>query len=168
MTLIEDRVGREHVATRELDVTVDLPAVAAAPAATAGPVAAGSDRRSVAAGLDGRLAKAWVSVLVGAWVLIFGLGVALEPAPAGEEAFPLVGEAFALVLMGSWAVMAAGLGQKRRYGAVASAVGGACLVVMTVACPVSGHHAGIGAWWWFQLAGSLTLLGLSRAALASR
>jgi hypothetical protein len=163
MTLIEERVGREHVATRELDVTVEPPAVAAAPAATAG-----SDRRSVAGALDGRLAKAWVPVLAGAWVLIFGLGVALEPAPAGEEAFPLIGEAFALVLMGSWAVMAAGLSQKRRYGAVASAVGGACLVVMTVACPVSGHHAGIGAWWWFQLAGSLTLLGLSRAALASR
>jgi hypothetical protein len=168
MTMIEERAARHDVASRELDMTVELSNVAAAPSATGDPVVAASARRSVAGGLDGRLAKGWVPVLFGAWVTIFGLGVALEPAPAGEEAFPLIGEAFALVLMGSWAVMAAGLSQKRRYGAVASAVGGACLVVMTVACPVSGHHAGIGTWWWFQLTGALTLLGLSRAALASR
>jgi hypothetical protein len=108
----------------------------------------------------------WVAVLAAAWVSIFGLGVALEPAPTGEEAFPLVGTAFALALMGSWVVMAVGFLGRHRSGAVASAVGAACLVVMTVACPVSGHHAGIGIWWGFQLAGSLTLLGLSRAALA--
>ncbi|MGH8974133.1 MAG: hypothetical protein ACRD0C_13140 [Acidimicrobiia bacterium] len=113
-------------------------------------------------GLTGR----WAAVLAGAWVSIFSLGVALEPAPTGEEAFPLVATAFALALMGSWAVMAAGFLQRRRFGAVASAAGAACLVVMTVACPVSGHHSGIGIWWGFQLAGSLTLLGLSRAALA--
>jgi hypothetical protein len=141
MTLIEERVGRERVIPGELDV---------------------------AGGPGGRLGEGWAPVLVGAWVTIFGLGVALEPAPAGEEAFPVVGQAFALVLMGCWAVMAAGISQKRRYGAVASAVGGASLLVMTVACPLSGHHAGIGIWWWFQLAGALTLLGLSRAALASR
>ena len=168
MTLIEERAARHDVASRERDMTAELSNVEAAPCATSDPVVPGSARRSVAGAFDGRLAEGWGPVLFGAWVMIFGLGVALEPAPAGEEAFPLIGEAFALVLMGSWAVMAAGLSQKRRYGAVASAVGGACLVMMTIACPVSGHHAGIGSWWWFQLAGSLALLGLSRAALASR
>ena len=110
----------------------------------------------------------WIAVLTSAWVVIFGLGVALEPAPTGEEAFPLIGTAFVLALMGCWAGMAAGFLQRRRSGAVASAAGAGLLVLITVACPVSGHHAGIGPWWGFQLVGSLALLGLSRAALASR
>jgi hypothetical protein len=120
--------------------------------------------RTPGAGLTSR----WVAVLTGAWVAIFGLGTALEPAPTGEEAFPLVGTVLALALMGCWAMMAAGFIQRRRSGAVASAAGAGLLVVMTIGCPVSGHHAGIGPWWAFQLVGSLALLGLSRAALASR
>jgi hypothetical protein len=167
MTLIEERLGHHDVASPDLDTTA-LSDVAATPSAPAETVVAGPPQRSRLDGLDGRLARGWVPILLGAWVAIFGLGVALEPAPAGEEAFPLVGQAFALVLMGCWAVMAAGFSQSRRYGALASAVGAGCLLTMTVACPVSGHHAGIGVWWWFQLAGSLTLLGLSRKALASR
>lgn len=118
--------------------------------------------------LDERLTGRWVAVLAGAWVAIFGLGVALEPAPTGEEAFPLVGTVLALALMGCWVMMAAGFVQRHRSGAVASAAGAGLLVVMTIACPVSGHHAGIGPWWAFQLVGSIALLGLSRAALASR
>jgi hypothetical protein len=114
------------------------------------------------------LTSRWAGVLTGAWVAIFGLGVVLEPAPTGEEAFPLVGTVLALALMGCWAMMAAGFIQRRRSGALASAGGAGILVVMTIACPVSGHHAGIGPWWAFQLVGSLALLGLSRAALASR
>ena len=39
------------------------------------------------------------------------------------------------------------------------------LVAMTIACPLSGHHAGIGAWWCFELAGSLALVAASEAAL---
>ncbi len=116
----------------------------------------------------GGLTSRWAAVLTGAWVAIFGLGVALEPAPTGEEAAPLVGTVLALALMGCWAMMASGFIQRRRFGALASAGGAGILVVMTIACPVSGHHAGIGPWWAFQLVGSLALLGLSRAALASR
>jgi hypothetical protein len=168
MTLTEERAEQHHVAPREREMTVELPTVTAAVSATADPVVAGSARRSLTTGLGDRLAERWVLVLVGAWVTIFSLGVALEPAPAGQDSLPLVGAAVAFVLMGCWAVMAAGFIQKRRYGALASAVGAACLLVMTVACPLSGHHAGIGGWWWFQAAGSLTLLAVSRAALASR
>ncbi len=118
--------------------------------------------------LEERLPGRWARVLTAAWVVIFGLGVALEPAPTGEEAFPLVGTVFALALMAGWAGMAAGFIRGRRSGAVASAAAATILVIMTVACPVTGHHAGISAWWAFQLAGALALLGLSRAALASR
>ncbi|MGH9034260.1 MAG: hypothetical protein ACRD0O_00720 [Acidimicrobiia bacterium] len=151
MTLIEDRV-RPH----ELDAIVEGPTVAAT--AAEAPLTASAGRR-----LSGR----WALVLAGAWVTIFTLGVAVEPASTGEENLPLVGAALATVLMGSWAVMASGLIQKLRYGAVASAVGAGTLLAMTVGCPLSGHHAGIGAWWGVQLVGALTLLAVSRAALRS-
>jgi hypothetical protein len=71
-------------------------------------------------------------------------------------------------LMTGWVVMAAGFAQRRRYGALGSLGAAGVLVAMTIACPLSGHHAGIGAWWVFQLAGSLTLVGASGAALQSR
>ncbi len=166
MTLIEDRLGQPDVDAPEPEVCVE-PAVAVATPAAGVDIAAPSRRRLVA-GLEGPLAGRWVPVLAIAWVTIFSLGVALEPEPTGEEAFPLVGMALALAVMSCWGVMASGLIQRRHYGALASAAGAVCLVGMTIACPVSGHHAGLGGWWWFQLAGSLTLLGLSRAALASR
>ena len=116
---------------------------------------------------DRRLSGRWPAVLAGAWVTIFTLGVAVEPGSSGEEPSPLVATALGLVLLGSWVVMASGLLRGRRYGAVASVVGAVCLVAITVACPLSGHHAGIGPWWGVQLVGSFTLLGLSRAALRS-
>jgi hypothetical protein len=168
MTLLEERVGQDHLALGEPDVTVDLPAAAAALPAVDDLVVEASPRRPLTARLGDRLPGRWVPVLVGAWLTIFSLGVAMEPAPAAEDAFPLVGMAFATVLMGCWMAMASGFVQRRRYGALASAVGASCLLAMTVGCPLSGHHGGLGGWWWFQLAGSLTLLGVSRAALASK
>ena len=116
---------------------------------------------------DRTLSGRWVAVLAGAWVTIFTLGVAVEPASAGEETYPLLGTVLVLALLTSWAVMASGFLMGRRYGAMASVAGAVCLVGMTIGCPLSGHHAGIGAWWGVQLVGSLTLLGLSRAALKS-
>jgi len=62
-------------------------------------------------------------------------------------------------------VMAAGFAQRRRYGAAGSLGAAGVLTAMTVACPLSGHHAGIGAWWWFEVAGSVTLVVASRVAL---
>jgi hypothetical protein len=118
--------------------------------------------------LAGRLSGRWAAGLTIAWVAIFSLGVALEPTPGDENALPLLGAILMTGLMAGWVVMAAGFAQRRRYGALGS-LGAACvLVAMTIACPLSGHHAGIGAWWVFQLAGSLTLVGASGAALQSR
>ena len=70
-------------------------------------------------------------------------------------------------LVAGWVMMAAGFAQRRRYGAMGSLGAAGVLVAMTIACPLSGHHAGIGAWWWFQMAGSLALVGASGAALQS-
>ena len=131
------------------------------PPAPAPPMTRNSSRW--AAPLSGR----WAATLTVAWVSIFSIGIALEPAAADDEALPLLGAVVVTGLMASWVMMAAGFAQRRRYGAVASLFAAGFLVAMTIACPVSGHHAGIGAWWWFDAAGSLALVAASGAALRS-
>jgi hypothetical protein len=125
-----------------------------------------AERRHGPDGLNGRLSGWWAAGLAVAWFAIFSTGVALEPAPADPNAaLPLVETILVSGLMIGWTVMAAGFARRRRYGAAGSLVAAFFLVGMTFACPVSGHHTGIGAWWWFELAGSTTLVGLSGRAL---
>ncbi len=115
--------------------------------------------------LTDELSGGWALVLTGAWIVIFTVGAALEPAPANPDAMPFLAAVLASGLMAGWLVMAAGFAQRRRYGAAGSLGAAGVLVAMTIACPLSGHHAGIGTWWWFEVAGSLTLVAASRAAL---
>ena len=129
------------------------------------PVAAIERRRAVT-GLGERLSGWWAAGLTVAWVAIFTTGVALEPAPANPDAAsPLVETMLVSGLLIAWLVMGVGVATRRRYGAAASFVGGVFLVGLTIGCVVSGHHTGIGAWWWFELIGSTTLVGLSGRAL---
>lgn len=137
------------------------PASPPPPPAPGAPVARDSVRWT--SPLSGR----WAVALTVAWVSIFSIGVALEPAAADDEALPLLGGLIVTGLMVSWVAMAAGFAQRRRYGALGSLIAAGFLVAMTIACPVSGHHAGIGAWWAFEAAGSLALVAASRAALRS-
>ena len=124
------------------------------------------DRQRALAGLDERLSGWWSAGLSVAWIAIFSTGVALEPAPADPNAaVPLVETLLVAGLMIGWVVMATGFARRRRYGAAGSLVAAVFLVGMTFACPLSGHHTGIGAWWWFELTGSTTLVGLSGRAL---
>jgi hypothetical protein len=117
--------------------------------------------------LWGRLSGRWAAALTVAWVAIFSLGVALEPRPADPDAMPFLATVLMTALMAGWLVMAVGFAQRRRFGALGSLGAAGVLVAMTIACPLSGHHAGIGAWWWFQMAGSLALVGASGAVLQS-
>jgi hypothetical protein len=117
-------------------------------------------------GGTGELSAGWAARLTVAWIAIYTVGLLLEPAPANPNATPAVVEAaigWAFLL--AWLVMAVGFTKRRRYGAVSSLVASVFLVGLTIACPVSGHHAGISAWWLFELAGSATLVGLSGRAL---
>lgn len=45
-----------------------------------------------------------------------------------------------------------------------SSVAGLVAVVATITCPLSGHHHGVGAWWYVQLGMALGMLALSRVA----
>jgi hypothetical protein len=117
--------------------------------------------------LGARLSGRWAAMLTLAWVAVFSIGVALEPTPADRNAMPVLAAILQTGLMAGWIVMAVGFARRRRYGALGSLGAAVVLVAMTIACPLSGHHVAIGAWWWFQVAGSLALVGASGAALQS-
>ena len=165
MAIIELRTDRleELLATEAEGLLTEPSAGSGATGGTGGTGA--SVARGSAPGLAGRLSGRWAAFLTVAWITIFTIGVALEPPAADGDALPLLGAVLVTGLLAGWVMMAAGFAQRRRYGAVGSLMAAGFLVTMTIACPVSGHHAGIGAWWWFEAAGSLTLLGASRAAL---
>lgn len=111
---------------------------------------------------------AWFAGLVGPVVAAFC--IAIEPPPANPNApEPLIGTLLTVALLVVWtgAALAA---VRRRPEALrwASAVGGLS-VAMTIACPLSGHHTSIGAWWFAQLAVSGTAWVVAgRAAITYR
>jgi Na+-transporting NADH:ubiquinone oxidoreductase subunit NqrB len=114
-----------------------------------------------------RLTTAWAASLAVAWAIVFPTALALEPTPDEADATPaVVGVVLSLVLV-AWAFMAVGLWRRQRLGAAASLVAAVGLLTVAIACPVSGHHSTLAAWWWFELAGVGVLLALSRAAIRS-
>jgi hypothetical protein len=99
------------------------------------------------------------SALSRSWALFAGLVgpvaaafcIAVEPPPADPNApEPLIGTLLAVALLVAM-TGAVWLGARRQVQALswASAVG-AVLVLMTITCPLSGHHTGIGMWWAAQ------------------
>lgn len=114
------------------------------------------------------LPRSWARALVVAWLVLYPLGAALEPAPANPDAgVPALITLLSLVLLGAWIVAATGLAKRRRYGATASLVAALCVTVAAIGCPASGHHH-IGAWWYVQMTGALALVGLSVLARGRR
>jgi hypothetical protein len=140
------------------------------------PPAARTDRPAAAAGrtpLAGRLLAPiparWAGVGAVAWVVGLAVGIAVEPPPTNPDAVDpwfvsALGTLLLVALLGTFA----GFWLRRRWSLAASLVAAGVLVVSTLACPVSGHHA-VGAWWVVQLGGGLGLvaasaLGLQRTA----
>ena len=120
------------------------------------------------ADLGGPLSRTWGVALVVAWVVVVAVGLMVEPAAADPDApVPLVADLLSTGLLATWGAMAAGVFQRRRFAAAASMVGGLGLLALTLGCPLSGHHAGIGAWWGVQIVGAVALLALSGRALRS-
>ena len=145
------------------------PPVAEAPPAPAppphAPETAPRPRRRLFADLGAPLSRTWGLALIGAWIVVVAVGMAVEPAPVNPDApVPLAADLLNTGLLLAWGSMAAGVFQRRRLAAAASLVGGLGLLALTVACPTSGHH-GFGAWWGVQLVGVAALLALSGRAL---
>jgi hypothetical protein len=146
----------------------DGPSTVAQPPAPLPAATIDAPRRPLFGDLGGPLSRSWGFVLMAAWVLVIAVGLAVEPAPADPDApVPLVADLLSMGLLTAWGAMAAGVFQRRRFAAAASLVAGVGLLALTLGCPVSGHHGGIGAWWGVQMAGAVGLLALSGRALRS-
>ena len=105
-----------------------------------------------------------VAIGVGvSWFVLYSIGAELEPAPNRSE--PLLGVMFGVALVSLFVAALVGLGMRRRWGLGLSLLGAVTLTVMSVMCPVSGHHT-FGAWWYGQMLCALGLVGISLWALA--
>jgi hypothetical protein len=119
-------------------------------------------RRCVLEPITGR----WAAIGAVAWVVLLGIGMAVEPPPTNPNAAdPWFLDALGVVLLA--AVMSAftGFWLRRRWSMAASLVASGLLVVFTVACPTSGHHSQVGAWWVVQLGCGLGLVTTSTLGL---
>ena len=115
---------------------------------------------------DGVVGGRWPVRLCLAWVVVFAVAIAVEPAPASSDAAePLWATLLFFALFSALAVTVGGLARRRRLGLVASAAAGGLALVATVMCPVSDHHAGVGAWWFIQMTGFTGLVAASVAGL---
>jgi predicted transporter len=104
-----------------------------------------------------------VAVGVGvSWFVLYSIGAELEPAPNRSE--PLLGVLLGVALVSLFVAALVGIGMRRRWGLGLSLVAATTLTVMSVMCPVSGHHT-FGAWWYGQMLCALGLVAISFAAL---
>lgn len=115
---------------------------------------------------DGAVGGRWPVLLGLAWIVVLVAAVAVEPAPADPDApAPLWASLLFFGLLSALAVTAGGLSRRRRLGLVASAGAGGLALLASAMCPVSDHHAGVGAWWYLQMVGFTGLVAASVAGL---
>ena len=104
----------------------------------------------------------WAAIGAVAWVLLVGIGIAVEPPPTNPDAIdPWFVDALGTVLLAAVVGAFAGFWLRRRWSLAASLLASGLLVVSTVACPASGHHTQLGAWWVVQLGCGLSLVATS-------
>jgi hypothetical protein len=110
----------------------------------------------------------WAAIGAIAWVLLVGIGIAVEPPPTNPNAIdPWLVDALGAILLAAVVGAFAGFWLRRRWSLAASLVASGLLVASTLACPASGHHTQVGAWWVVQLGCGLglvvtSILGLRR------
>jgi hypothetical protein len=100
---------------------------------------------------DAGLGKASALVLALGWPLAWIIAVAVEPA-APTDHVPLVLEVFSLGIMLAMGMLMITAATRKPAALAWAGVTGAALLFSAIACPVSGHHPGIGAWWFVQMA----------------
>jgi len=137
------------------------------------PPAAAGNRPAAAVlptSLRGRLLEPlsgrWAAIGAVAWVVLLGIGIAVEPPPTNPNAVdPWFLNLLGTVLLAAVVAAFAGFWLRRRWSMAASLLASGLLVVSTVACPVSGHHSQVGAWWFVQLGCGLGLVMTSALGL---
>lgn len=135
------------------------------PPATAEGPAVTVSRRSLQDRMLEPISGRWAAIGAVAWVVLVGIGIAIEPAPTNPDAVdPWFLDAIATILLVAMVTTFTGFWLRRRWGLAASLFASGLLVVSTLACPASGHHT-FGAWWVVQLACGLGLVATSTLGL---
>jgi hypothetical protein len=104
----------------------------------------------------------WAAIGAVAWVVLLGIGIAVEPPPTNPDAIdPWFVDALGTILLAAVVGAFAGFWLRRRWSLAASLMASGLLVASTLACPASGHHTQVGAWWVVQLGCGLGLVATS-------
>jgi hypothetical protein len=112
------------------------------------------------------LSGRWAAIGAVAWVVLLGIGIAVEPPPTNPNAVdPWFLNVLGTVLLAAVVAAFAGFWLRQRWSLAASLLASSLLVVSTVACPASGHHTQLGAWWVVQLGCGLGLVTTSTLGL---
>jgi peptidoglycan/LPS O-acetylase OafA/YrhL len=134
------------------------------PATGKGPAVA-VPRRSLQERMLEPISGRWAAIGAIAWVVLVGVGIAIEPATTNPDAVdPWFLDAIATILLAALVAAFTGFWLRRRWGLAASLFASGLLVISTLACPASGHHT-FGAWWVVQLACGLGLVATSSLGL---
>ncbi len=134
----------------------------APPAAAGHTPAVAVPRSSTVRRLLGPMSGRWAAIGASAWVVLLGIGIAVEPPPANPSAVaPWFLNALGTILLTAVVGAFAGFWLRRRWSLAASLSVSSLLVISTVACPASGHHTNVGAWWVVQLGCGLGLVATS-------
>jgi hypothetical protein len=173
MATTKDRLDELTRHERELDdhdvVALEDGGVADAevpPAAAGNRLAAAVLPMSLGRRLLEPLSGRWAAIGAVAWVVLLGIGIAVEPQPTNPDAVdPWFLNVLGAVLLAAVVAAFAGFSLRQRWGLAASLLASGLLVVSTVACPVSGHHTQLGAWWVVQLGCGLGLVTTSALGL---
>jgi hypothetical protein len=132
--------------------------------------AAGNRPAVLPTSLRGRLLEPlsgrWAAIGAVAWVVLLGIGITVEPQPTNPNVVdPWFLNVLGTVLLAAVAAAFAGFWLRQRWSLAASLLASGLLVVSTVACPASGHHTQLGAWWVVQLGCGLGLVTTSALGL---
>jgi hypothetical protein len=94
------------------------------------------------------------------------IGIAVEPPPNNPNAVdPWFLNVLGTILLVALLSTFAGFWLRRRWSLAASLLASGLLVVSTLACPASGHHTQVRAWWVVQLGCGLGLVTASTLGL---
>jgi hypothetical protein len=136
------------------------------PAAAANGPAVAVLRTSLRGRLLEPITGRWAAIGAVAWVVLLGIGIAVEPPPTNPNAVdPWFLNVLGTVLVAAVVAAFTGFWLRRRWSLAASLLASGLLVVSTVACPASGHHTQLGAWWIVQLGCGLGLVTTSALGL---
>jgi hypothetical protein len=136
------------------------------PAAAGDGPAVAIPRTSLRSRLLEPISGRWAAIGAISWVLLVGIGIAVEPPPTNPNAVdPWFLDALGTILLAAVVGAFAGFWLRRRWSLAASLLASGLLVASTIACPASGHHAQVGAWWVIQLGCGLGLVATSMLGL---